>query len=81
MPFSRGLPEPGIEPSSPVSSALAGGFSTTSTTWEALFSLQEQNCCLLNEALLDFLQCGRLGFLLPIPKSSPSISHLWYLQP
>ena len=81
MPFSRGLPEPGIEPSSPVSSALAGGFSTTSTTWEALFSLQEQNCCLLNEALLDFLQCGGLGFLLPIPKSSPSISHLWYLQP
>ena len=41
MPFSRGLSEAGIEPRSPVSSALAGGFSTTSTTREALFSLQE----------------------------------------
>ena len=29
------LPDPGIEPSSLMSSALAGGFFTTSTTWEA----------------------------------------------
>ena len=29
------LPDPGMEPLSPVSSALAGGFFTTSTTWEA----------------------------------------------
>ena len=29
------LPNPGIEPSSLVSPALAGGFFTTSTTWEA----------------------------------------------
>ena len=29
------LPDPGIELASPVSSALAGGFSTTSATWEA----------------------------------------------
>ena len=32
MPSSGDLPEPGIEPKSP---ALAGGFFTTSTTWEA----------------------------------------------
>ena len=29
------LPEPGIEPTSLTSLALAGGFFTTSTTWEA----------------------------------------------
>ena len=29
------LPDPGIEPTSPVSPALAGKFFTTSTTWEA----------------------------------------------
>ena len=37
MPFpSPGeLPDPGIEPESVVSLALAGGFFTTSATWEA----------------------------------------------
>ena len=29
------LPDPGIEPASPTSPALAGGFFTTSSTWEA----------------------------------------------
>ena len=29
------LPDPGIEPMSLISLALAGGFSTTNTTWEA----------------------------------------------
>ena len=28
------LPDPGVEASSPMSPALAGGFSTTSATWE-----------------------------------------------
>ena len=39
LPFSSpgGLPNSGIEPMSPASSALASGFFTTSTTWEALF--------------------------------------------
>ena len=38
MPFSRGgLPDPGMEPTSLVSPSLAGGFFTTSTTWEACF--------------------------------------------
>ena len=35
-PPPRDLPNPGIEPTPPVSAALAGGFFTTSTTWEAL---------------------------------------------
>ena len=30
------LPDPGIEPVSPMSPALAGGFLTASATWEAL---------------------------------------------
>ena len=32
FPIPRDLPNPGVEPMSP---ALAGGFFTTSTTWEA----------------------------------------------
>ena len=37
LPFSPpgDRPDTGIEPTSPVSPALAGGFSVTSTTWEA----------------------------------------------
>ena len=34
-PSPGDLPNPGIEPASLTSPALAGGFSTTSTTWEA----------------------------------------------
>ena len=34
--FSRGLPDPGTEPESLTSPALAGGLFTTSTAWEAL---------------------------------------------
>ena len=35
FPHPGDLPDPGIEPMSIVSPALAGGFFTTSTTWEA----------------------------------------------
>ena len=42
IPFSRDLPDPGIEPMSLMTPALAGGFFTTSATWESL----EQ--CLIN---------------------------------
>ena len=31
------LPDPGIKPKSLISPALAGGFSITSTTWEAFY--------------------------------------------
>ena len=44
LPFpSRDLPDPGIEPMSLASPALAGGFFTTGATWEAhetLFGLK-----------------------------------------
>ena len=33
------LPDPGIKPMSLTSPALAGGFFTTSTTWEALIHI------------------------------------------
>ena len=39
VPPSGDLPDPGIEPVSLMSPALAGGFFTTSATWEALLSL------------------------------------------
>ena len=38
FPFPGDLPDPGIEPMSLMSPALAGRFFTTSTTWEAQFS-------------------------------------------
>ena len=36
MPSSMGSSQPGVEPASLTSPALAGGFFTTSATWEAL---------------------------------------------
>ena len=36
FPSPGDLPDPGIKPTFSVSPALAGGFFTTSTTWEAL---------------------------------------------
>ena len=38
-PSPRDLPDPGIEPASLMSPALAGRFFATSATWEALYSL------------------------------------------
>ena len=35
FPFPVDLPDPGVEPSSPVSPALTRGFFTSSATWEA----------------------------------------------
>ena len=37
IPFSRGLPDSGIEPTSLISPALAGGFFTTSDTWVSVY--------------------------------------------
>ena len=50
------LPDPGIEPMSLISPALAGSFFTTSATWEAHFLLVcvfsfSQQCILETEAL------------------------------
>ena len=45
MSFSRDLPDPGTEPSSPLSLALVGGFFTTSTTWEAHLGVSGAAIC------------------------------------
>ena len=42
------LPDPGIEPKSLTSPALAGEFFTASATWEALFYTQYQECKCVN---------------------------------
>ena len=42
FPSPGDLPNPGIEPASLASPALAGEFFTTSTTWEALDTIQIQ---------------------------------------
>ena len=39
MPFSRDLPNPGSEPMSLMSPALAGGFFTSGATWKPLIQI------------------------------------------
>ena len=45
FPSLGDFPYPGIEPASPVSPSLAGGFFTTSTTWEALGTHESATVC------------------------------------
>ena len=45
MSFSRDLPDPGTEPSSPLSLALIGGFFTSGTTWEAHLGVRGAAIC------------------------------------
>ena len=52
--FSRDLPDPGIEPTSLLSLALAGGFFTTSATWEARACLLASRCFLIQILFLKF---------------------------
>ena len=46
VPSSRGSSDPGIEPMSLKSPALAGGFFTINATWEALSQSLSSNICL-----------------------------------
>ena len=45
MSSSRDLPDPGTEPSSPLSLALVGGFFTPSATWEAHLGVRGAAIC------------------------------------
>ena len=59
IPFSPDLPDPGIKPESPASTALTGRFFTHWATWEAL--LYTDLCILTNQFLflawtLDFIK-------------------------
>ena len=60
LPSSGALLDPGIEPESPASPALAGGFLTTCATWEA----QGYTCSIFIKTLLSnrFLQHTLAGF-------------------
>ena len=60
------LPDPGMETLSLVSPALAGGFFTSSTPWEAPKLDKAGNAILTAEKRLN---CG-------LPHSSPSASHI-----
>ena len=63
---SKGIPNAGIKPMSLVSSALAGGFFATSTTWEANIhgAIRNKNA----KVLITYMQVGSqkvcFGFLL-----------------
>ena len=62
MPFpSPGdLPDPGIKPTSP---ALAGGFFTTSVTWEAPFTENVSEKLLVKLLLFNQLNIYLLGYV------------------
>ena len=65
MPFSRDLPNSGIEPASLMSPALAGEFFTTSATWETLM------CDILTQILplsCDFTKSQSFSLSTPIWK-------------
>ena len=63
-PSSDNLPNLGIEPVSLMPSALAGGFFTTSTTWEAQLSMFHiKIMCSSNEEMLMIkINCQRKNF-------------------
>ena len=55
--FSRGLPDPGIEPASPESSALAGGFFTTEPPGKPCIVLEQQKRRLLLFSFVSWRSC------------------------
>ena len=68
------LPDPGIEPASLISSALAGKFFTTSTTWETpcnsvirakivSLPIQQQECPIIWKSLLTTGQSVKAGIV------------------
>ena len=63
FPSPGDLPDPGIKPTPRVSSALAGGFSTTIATWEAL----PVKCWVGGAACLVFITFGTSGFQPSLP--------------
>ena len=82
FPSPGDLPDPGIEPVSLISPALAGGFFTTSTTWEAQMKRRKpsiSSTSSLNDSLfikemiiLIKMMLGPAVQLEPIPVSSHS---------
>ena len=72
FPTPGDLPYPGIEPASLVSPALAGGFVTTSATWEPLVGCNLENTA--REGGLPW--CHVAGFQ---PDGKPTCKGVWAL--
>ena len=67
LPPPGDLPDPGIEPASLTSPALAGRFFTTSTTWEAWVKAYFFEVCVCVPRLSEFFGIVYLSvFLLPL---------------
>ena len=56
FPIPRDVPNPGIEPLSLVSPALAGGFFTTNVTWEASLRCRQTSLLLVSQHKDVFLK-------------------------
>ena len=61
-PPPRDLPDPGLEPTSLLSPALAGGFFTTCATWETWCTVVLQKCLLSRFAFIS-PACGQNGLI------------------
>ena len=68
-PPAGDLPDPGIEPVSPASPALAGGSFTTSATWEALSNFQKTFSYKRIQYVSDFAKEKTQGDEVTCPKS------------
>ena len=60
-PYLGDLPNPGIEPASLTSPALASGFLTTSATWEACSDMNESEVPQSCPTLCDPMDCSLSG--------------------
>ena len=56
------FPDPGFEPASPVSLALAGRFFTNCTTWEAMYHSNIKFFDKLNICNLNPLKCMKVAY-------------------
>ena len=75
FPSARDLPDPGIEPMSLTSLALAGGFLTTSATWEAhIIHYIPLNCII---PIIYLLQTECLGPQIHMLKSNTQCNDFW----
>ena len=68
------LPDPGFKPTSLMSPALADGFITTSTAWEALISCQFSSVAQPCPNLCNPMDCGTPGF--PVHHQLPELTQL-----
>ena len=75
FPTPRDLPNPGIEPSSLVSPALAGGFFTTNVTWEASVRCRQTSLLLVSQHKNVFLK--DLGAISEIIRKGSSPISQW----